>query len=185
MITVRLFAATLVLFVLSACEVVVQDWPPPRGGYHHGDFDYANRHGAIATIIAGNPFGGSKTGFDAFVRRTMHHENRGFPAEFVAGAGPRTDPLYKVVVAFNLPPGISEDRMCAAPGELSFLSLSDRVRIAMVFCEGDRRQSATQGWAVGVTSRGDARLARLIREATHTLIPYYLKDEGDDTPVIP
>ena len=115
--TLRCCAAVLALAVAGCGGVIVQDWPGPRPGYFKGDLDYATRHGAIVTVIRGNPFGGAKPDFDARVRGYMRGWNRGMDADFVARAGARTDPLYKVVVAFNLAPGISLYTLCGGAEE--------------------------------------------------------------------
>jgi len=133
----RLVPVFLALATAGCTGVVVQDNPGRRGGYSVGDLDYATGNGAIETIVVGNPFGGPKQEFDDRVRSLMKHQNRGVPAEFVAGQTDRTDPIYKVVVAFNLPPGVPVQDMCKVPAGLPSQHQTGRLNIAIAFCEGD------------------------------------------------
>ena len=176
----HLLPVMLTLALASCTGVVVQDDPGPRGSLHPGDFEYATGNGAIETIIIGNPFGGPKQQFDAHVRNLMKHQNRGKPAEYVAGQTNRTDPLYKVVVAFNLPPGIGTDEMCKNPSGLPSRHHTGRLTVAIAFCYGDQMKSDTTGYASEVTSADDPKFAELIRYATRYMIPD-TEHERDDS----
>lgn len=176
-------AMAAVASVATGCGMVsVQDSPGPRGSYFDGDLDYATREGAIVTIIAGNPFGGSKAQFDATVRQLMKGQNRGVPADFVAQPGARTDPLYKVVVAFDLAPGVSSRRMCESPGGLQTRPQPGRLDMRIAFCIGDEWKSGTEGTVRGVSGLADARFGELVRQATLAMIPAqdgHEQGEGD------
>ena len=166
------FFAIALLGTIAGCTgVVVQDAPAPRASYDHRDFDFATDKGAILTIIAGNPFGGPQKEFDTLVRRHMYGQNRELAAEFVASHSARTNPLYKVVVAFNKELGISPNEMCAAPLALPSVPHQRRFRIDIAFCKGDASQSDTSGYADNVSSTADPNFASLIRQATYTMLP--------------
>ncbi len=182
----RCCAALLALTVAGCGGVIVQDWPGPRPGYFKGDLDYATRHGAIVTVIWGNPFGGAKPDFDARVRRYMRGWNRGRDADFVAQAGPRTDPLYKVVVAFNLAPGISTYKLCEGPKNVPSRARTGKLSMEIGFCMGDDLKSDTDGYVFGVTGIDDPRFAELVRLTTQAMTPEEsYDDEGDDTVIPP
>ena len=169
-------ATALAALVLGGCsaDVLVYDEHSERGGYHDGDLDYAGRKGAIETVIAGNPFGGDKARFDAFVLSRMQGRNRGLPANFVPRPGPQTDPLYKTVVAFDMPKNIDPDRMCREGASLPSRPGGDTVRMAIAFCEGDRSKSDAYGIARRVNGINDPKFVRLVQETTFVMIP----DEG-------
>lgn len=176
-----LLTAAVLLGVAGCTGVVVQDYPGPRGSYFERDFDYAAGNGAIETVVVGNPFGGSKAAFDERVRNLMKHQNRGVPAEFVAGQTERTDPLYEVVVAFNLAPAIPNYAMCRNPAGLPSVSRTGRLDIAIAFCEGDYVKSYTTGYAQNVQGPNDPRFAELVRSATHYMVPDHDdKQDNDD-----
>ena len=176
-----LFPLALSLIAGGCTGVVVQDDPGPRGGYVIGDFDYAAGKGAIETIVTGNPFGGPKQAFDERVRALMKHQNRGVPAEFVAGQSDRTDPLYKVVVSFNLPRAFPNYNMCKDSKALPSEQHPDRLDIAIAFCYGDQVKSDTTGWVENVRDIDDPKFAKLVRSATlYMLTDYdYRQDRGD------
>ena len=166
------FLTLLLLLAAAGCTgVVVQDYPDQRGSYFEGDFDYAAGNGAIETVVVGNPFGGPKEAFDDRVRSLMMHQNRGVPAEFVAGQSERTDPLYKVVTAFNLAPGVPNYAMCRNPAGLPSLHHAGQLDIAIAFCEGDEVKSYTTGYAPDVQSASDPKFAELVRYATLYMVP--------------
>jgi len=182
----KLLSATAMVAALAlagcAADVLVYDEHGERRGYHAGDLDYAGRKGAIETVIAGNPFGGDKARFDAYVLSRMQGQNRGLPANFVPAAGPQTDPLYRTVVAFDMPEGIDADRMCREGAGLPTRSGGDTVRMAIAFCEGDRATSDAYGVARRVASMDDPKFARLVRETTSVMIPdeYLLEHDRND-----
>ena len=158
--------------ILTACAgVVVQDEPAPRGAYYEGEFDYATKKGAIHTIVAGNPFGGSDEEFGTLVRGLMYEQNRDLPAEFVASPNVRTSPPYKVVVAFNKARSISPDEMCADPGGLPTVPGSRELRIDIAFCHGDRSKSDTSGYAHDVSGTTHPNFVSLVQQATFTMLP--------------
>lgn len=183
----RLLATVLCLAAAGCTGVVVQDDPGPRGGYFIGDFDYAAGNGAIETVVVGNPFGGPKPQFDARVRSLMKGQNRGVPADFVAGQTERTDPLYRVVVAFNLPPGFPTYDMCRNPAGMPSRHHTGRLDIATAFCEGDEVKSGTTGYATDVQSASDPKFSELVRYATLYMLSDYdpLTDNDDGDSVEP
>lgn len=175
--------------VLSGCTgVYVQDDPGPRGRYFVGDFDYATGNDrVIETVVTGNPFDMPAQQFGDLVRSLMRHQNRGVPAEFVAGQGARTSPLYKVVVAFNLPRSFANFNMCKNPAALPSQPRAGRLNIAMAFCEGDEVKSDTTGYAFGVQNARDPKFAELVRYTTLYMISDYdpLQDDSGDRSVNP
>lgn len=166
-------STALVALVLVGCsaDVLVYDAFGERGGYHAGELDYAGRKGAIHTVIAGNPFGGDKAKFDAYVLSKMQGQNRGTPATFVPAAGPQTDPLYRTVVAFNMPKNIDADRMCREGAKLPADSGDGTVRMSIAFCVGDTSKSDASGIAYRVANLDDPKFTRLVRETTFVMIP--------------
>ena len=174
------FFAIALLGTIAGCTgVVVQDAPAPRANYYERDFDFATEKGAILTIIAGNPFGGPQKEFEALVRRHMYGQNRELPTEFVVSHSDRTNPLYKVVVAFNKELGISPNEMCAAPLALRSVPQQRQLRIDIAFCKGDASESDTSGYADKISNTADPNFASLIRQATFTMLPEEGETERD------
>ena len=166
------FIAIAAIGFVAGCDgVVVQDAPAPRGNYYEREFNHAAAKGAVLTIVAGNPFGGSQEEFDSLVRKLMYGQNREQNADFVAAASERTSPPYKVVVAFNTQGGTSADNMCANPAGLQTVPDQKRLRVSMAFCYGDVSKSDTSGYVNGVTGTGDPKFASLIKQATYTMLP--------------
>ena len=170
-----LFAIAAAATVTACTGVIVQDAPAPRSSYHENDFDYATRHGAILTVVAGNPFDGSKGQFDDLVRGLMYGQNREQAADFVAEPNGRTSPPYKVVVAFNKAPPVSHDEMCANPKGVPTVQDKKQLRIDLAFCHGDEEKSGTSGYAYDVSGTSHLRFGALVRQATYTMLP----PEGD------
>jgi len=166
---VALLAATTA--VIGCSGVVIHERAGGLNGYDTRDFDYANRKGAIETVIAGNPFGGDKAAFDGRVRALMQGENRGLPAKFAAAQGADTDPLYKTVVAFDLPAGIETDRLCREGAGLPSRKRAGALRVAMVFCEGGTAKASVSGSVDGAAGPDHPAFARLVKEATYFLVP--------------
>ena len=164
--------AVLTSLAAAGCTgVIVQDDPNQSNRYFMGDFDYAAGGGGIETIVVGNPFGGPKETFDQRVRNLMRHQNRGVPAEFLASQAGGTSPLHKVVVAFNLPPGIANYTMCRSPAGLPSGHHAGRLDIAIAFCEGDQVKSYTTGYAAEALGPDDPRFVELVRYATLYMLP--------------
>jgi hypothetical protein len=113
----------------------------------------------------------------------MKHQNRGVPAEFVAGQTERTSPLYKVVVAFNLPRDFPSYNMCKNPTGMPSRHHTGRLNIAIAFCEGDEVKSDTTGYASNVLSANDPKFAELVRYATLYMVSDYdyRQDNGGDS----
>jgi len=170
-------------------DVMTYDAHGERGGYHAGDLDYAGRKGAIETVIAGNPFGVDKARFDAHVLSRMQGQTRALDTEFVPAAGPRTDPLYRTVVVFDMAEFVDPDRMCRDGLSVPTHPQRGTVRMAIAFCEGDRAKSDAYGIAKRVNGIDDPKFDRLVRETTYVMIPDELLIEhdrnGDGHPRIP
>jgi len=164
--------APAVALAISACGgVVVHESPEPHYRYNAGDFDYATRKGAMHTVVVGNPFGMAKADFDARVLDLMQGRNSGASAKFVASAGPETDPLYKTVVAFDTPTGTSRDDLCRNADRMSSQPAANRVRVSIVFCEGDTALSGASGSVRDASGAADPKFARLVRETTFFMVP--------------
>lgn len=166
-------ASALLALTLVGCsaDVLTYDAFGDRGGYYAGELDYAGRKGAIHTVIAGNPFGGDKAKFDAYVLDQMQGQNRGMSAKFVPSEGPQTDPLYKTVVAFNMPKNIDPNRMCREGANLPSQNDGSTVHMAIAFCEGDQSKSDASGVAYRVAGLNDPKFTRLVHETTFVMIP--------------
>ena len=166
----------IVAFALAAAgcsDVVIQDAPgvTSRTSYYPGEIEYATRKGAIATTVLGNPFGGPKEEFDTRVLGLMKHQNRGVPAEFVATQGDRTDQVFNVVVAFNLPANIPARRLCKDPAALSTTPHAGNLRMTAAFCHVGSLQSGTFGIANNLSGPDDPKFAELVRGVTHAMTP--------------
>lgn len=184
---IRLCAASVLVLGLAGCggAVVVQDSPGPRWSYFDGDFEYATRDGAIVTEVVGNPFQMPKDRFDAEVRRLMRNRTLGPPVEFVAGATPgKTDPLYKVVVAFNALPNMSGHELCKR-GTGTPTRAGGVLDMAVAFCIGDSLKSEASGHTAPVAGPDAPRFAKLVRDVTLALIPVQDNEEQGEGEINP
>ena len=173
--------AAIALLATACTGVLIEDAPglDSRASYYRGEFDYATRNGAIMTTIVGNPFAAPKPGFDARVVGLMKEQNRGVPAEFVAAHGARTDPVFSVVVAFNMAPGISPNRLCREPATVQTAPHSRDLRMSAAFCHGDALQSDAAGVAYQLAGPDDPKFAELVRGVTNAMVPIDTSEEGD------
>lgn len=176
----RFGALSLLALGLGACAnaVLVLDSPGPRHAYFDGDFEYATRDGAVVTEVAGNPFAMPKERFDTEVRRLMYGQTEGLPVSFVERpTSGKTDPTYKVVVAFNALPSVSGFDLCEK-GSLTPTRTDGReLQMAIAFCIGDELKSETSGFTSTVAGPDAPRFAQLVREVTQALIP---RQDGED-----
>jgi hypothetical protein len=169
--------------VLAGCSgnsVSVTDQVPPAPNYYDGDFEYATRNGAIRTEVVGQPFVVSPDALKARVLQLMDKQNRGVPANFVATNGNDTDPLYKVVAAFNLSGGYSGRDLCRGTTGLPSRGPGTPVTLDMAFCIGDQLKTEVQGRVGVVSGLDDPKFAALVRQTTLGLIPAQDGHGGDN-----
>ncbi len=184
----RFATASLLTLGLGACAdaVLVQDSPGPRHAYFDGDFEYATRDGAVVTEVAGNPFAMPKDRFDAAVRRLMYGQTEGLPVSFVERpASGKTDPAYKVVVAFNALPWVSGFELCEKGSLTPTRTGGGELNMAIAFCIGDSLKSDTSGFTSAVAGPDTPRFARLVRQVTLALIPTQDGEEAGEGDVVP
>lgn len=106
--------------LLSACNaVIVESYSSISANYNEGYFGLAATKGAIATIVAGNPFSTQSWNFGAAnfgagnfedrVRALMKDRVGRFPVSF---HGANTTKPYRVVVVFNPRPNVDNRTIC-------------------------------------------------------------------------
>lgn len=166
--------ATALAALLSGCSgdfVAVSDHAVPAPSYFDGDFEYATRKGAIRTEVIGQPFVITPDALMARVLPLMDGQNRGRPANFVATSGEDTDPVYKVVAAFNLSGGYSGRDLCRGTAGLPLRGPAMPATLDMAFCIGDQLKTEAQGRVGVVSGPDDPKFAALVRQTTLALIP--------------
>ncbi|MDC0033721.1 hypothetical protein OAJ57_04070 [Alphaproteobacteria bacterium] len=172
----------IMALVISGCNrVFVHDTPGPRANYNDGDFEFATHKGAIVTAVAGNPFDLPKQQFDTAVRVEMTRSVTIGTANFVAMAGDETVAPFKVVVAFNTAPSISNYDLCKHGAKTSIAPQSSRINVKMAFCEGDNLKSGTAAWVYGASNASDNRFKDLVRQAAITMIPIQDGEENGES----
>ena len=184
----RFGAISLLAFGLAACTnaVLVLDSAGPRHSYYDGDFEYATRNGAIVTEVVGNPFAMPKDRFDTEVRRLMYGQNEGLPVSFVERpASGKTDPAYKVVVAFNALPRVSGFELCEKGHLTPIRTGAGELEMTIAFCIGDSLKSDAMGYTSTVASPESPRFVELVHEVTLSLIPRQDNEEVGEGGAIP
>lgn len=158
-------------FFAAACAnaVVVHDWR--SFFYVPGEFEHATRKGAIQTIVAGNPFDGNKSEFDARIFNLMLGQSRVLDVKFVGKPAPQTDPRFRVVVAFNLPTSSGNSSICRDAAKLSSAPKVANMDILMVFCDGNYIKSNARATVKGIKSIDDPKFARVVRQLTYFMTP--------------
>lgn len=170
-------AGLWVAFLVGCSQVIVYgDGNEPA--YFQGDFQYATRGGAIRTEVVGAPFEADPQKVENVVLALMSGRNFGRPVDFVATNSERTDPVYKVVVAFNVAPGYSGYTLCRSTEGLPMRESYSPATVQMAFCFGDQPKSDVRGRVDRVTGFDDPKFAELIQQTLLSLYP--LTDEHND-----
>lgn len=163
--------AIAVALVTGCSAVIVNESPGPRASYFDGDFEYAVQKGSVVAVIAGNPFNIPKNRFDTAVRQAMRDNVSTGNARFVASGNSSTVPPYKVVVAFNPRPGVSDDELCRQGAGAPTNPAGGSLSVRMAFCYGDSNKSATSARISGVQNVGDDGFRALVKATTLAMIP--------------
>jgi hypothetical protein len=117
----------------------------------------------------------------------MYGQTRGAPVTFSKSPAPgKTDPQYKVVVAFNAPPGVSAFDLCKKGANTPTRRNDGELNMAIAFCIGDDLKSDTSGFTSSVAESGAPRFAQLVREVTLAMIPVQdAEDAGEGDATVP
>lgn len=178
----KLLLATITGLILGGCNLVlVQATPGPRANYFDGDFEFATNKGAIVTVIAGNPFGTSQQRLNAIVRQQMNKTIDAGNSNFVASPGETTVAPFKVVVAFNALPSVSNDDLCSQGTSTPTQNKPGVTTVNMAFCDGDRLKSGTIAYIHGLTSIDDSGFRELVSQATINMIPLQDGEEAGES----
>jgi len=161
--------------LLSACNaVIVQSYSSIPPNYNEGYFGLAATKGAIATIVAGNPFSTQSWNFGAGnfedrVRALMKDRVGRFPVSF---HGANTTKPYRVVVVFNLRSNVDNRTICRMEKQTPMTANSpSQVSVAIVFCDGNNLKSGIGGRVGGVKDQSDPKFISLIRQEARSIIP--------------
>jgi hypothetical protein len=158
--------------VVTGCSAIfVEDIPGPRANYFDGDFEFATHKGAIVTVVAGNPFGSSKDQLDRLVRQDLDASVLIGTSKFVVAPGENTVAPFKVVVAFNTAPSISNSNLCALGANTPTVRQTGEVNVKMAFCDGDHLKSGSAAWVFGSSSVDDRKFRDLVKQAAVALLP--------------
>jgi hypothetical protein len=127
------------MLLLSACsnQGVRLYGRGSAGGYDAGEFGYAAGGRDLRVIIVGNPFGGDQAAFGRVVTDAMQGRNLGPQTNFTTTPGPSAREIYRVVMVFDPPNGLSADTTCQSDPA----ALSSTARDAVV--DGPRRNSGS------------------------------------------
>ena len=180
----KVLSTAFMALAIAGCNLVfVQDTPGPRANYFDGDFEFATHKGAIVTVVAGNPFGLPKNEFDSAVRRDMTNAVTIGKAKFVAAADNETVAPFKIVVAFNTAPGISNHDLCKHGAQTPSQANKGEINVKMAFCDGDNLKSGTAAWIAGASTTSDKRFKDLIKQAAIAMIPAQDGQEAGESAV--
>lgn len=175
--------ATAALALAGCGNLVAVYEPVGDQGYYDGALEYAASRGEVYAEIDGQPFVLPKGRFDARVTELMTGANFGPPVTFATRHSERTVKAYKVVMAFNAPPALSAEALCADERKpLAARPGGDTLSLLSVFCQHERALSQAKGVARNIRGADDPGFRRLVRAVMVSLFPINndLDDDDDD-----
>ena len=154
--SVRGIMVAVMALLLSACAsatgggvMLTHDYL--SHSYYGAELGYAAAKGGMPTAVFGNPFGVDKAAFDRTVTDAMYRKNPGIAVRFSTEIDDPQRWLYRVVVYFDPPVGISGQTACNPGATLRSVPRKDnRLVLLAALCRGNRSLSEIRG----TTSRG-------------------------------
>ena len=127
----------------------------------------------MRVIIVGNPFGGDQAAFGRVVTDAMQGRNLGPQTNFTTTPGPSAREIYRVVMVFDPPNGLSADTTCQSdPAALSSTARDGTaVAVLAAFCRSERPLTQIRGDIEAAAGADDPAFVALIGDTTQALFP--------------
>jgi hypothetical protein len=143
------------------------------GGYRSpaawSSFIHATAEGPLLLEVHGDPFHLPPDEFRRAVAAAMTGAIPARPFQFTLSPEQAAHPRFRVVVAFDPPPGLDAAALCAGQAATA-AKASDRVSLLAAFCQGDAVLASVAGWVAKVAGPEDARFRRLMGQAVRDLM---------------
>ncbi|HWK47264.1 MAG TPA: hypothetical protein VNT30_21250 [Stellaceae bacterium] len=168
------------LLLLGGCggisSILVSSYNP---SYRPGETVAAGDR--LSVYVMGDPFGPAQPGFAPAVLDAMRGKGFSGSAQLVPGAAGQAPP-YFVVMVFDPPPGLSEQRVCARPDLITPLppSPQGRVPLLAVLCSGTRYLTAASGTVAASAGPSDPAFRRGIADFSRALFPPFNPESVPD-----
>lgn len=155
--------------VTAACEdgpaTVAGTWRSPATW---STMVYASAKGPLLVQVHGEPFGLQPADFRSAVADAMSNQVIGRVVHFTADPEAAPHPQYRVVLAFDPPPGQAVEALCA--GRVATAARSgERITVQAAFCDGERALASAQGWVAKVDGPADKRFRQLLGQVVRDL----------------
>jgi hypothetical protein len=134
-------------------------------------FAYAAADRDMTTVIVGNPFQLSKDTVERAVTDAMQGNHFGPRTRFTTTPGPDARGRFRIVMLFDGPVAIPDDRLCEDPAALPPPAPRDRIQLVTAFCAGDDMMSWVQAFAPRGASPDDPVFRSMVRSSMWQLIP--------------
>jgi hypothetical protein len=125
----------------------------------------------LRVIIVGNPFGGDQAAFEAAVTDAMQGRHSGQATNFTTTPGPSAREIYRVVMMFDPPKGLSADTTCQSdPASLSSTAgEGTAVSVLAAFCRSERALTQVRGDIEAAAGPDDPAFVALIGDTVQAL----------------
>jgi hypothetical protein len=166
-----LLAACTLLGGLAGCAGA------PITGYTYYDVGYmpAEYRGDLPVVVRGTPYAAPQAEFDQAVAAALQGTTFGDTTHFVAAAsGPA--PVYRLVIMFNPPAGVSAAALCSRPQppDAAFgKAPAARVALIAALCRGDKAINYEDGSLATGSGPTSPEFRAGIAQIGYTLLPPY------------
>jgi len=166
----RLAIVVLPALVLGACSGEIMQTRYLRSA-SNSFFQYGAGRGDMLAVVIGNPFPLPKEAVDRAVTDAMYRNHYGPVTRFSTDPGPAADRNLRVVLAFNPPAGLDNDRLCDDPAAVTPGATGERLRAVVGFCVEKALYTVTDISIPAVESPKDPRFRHMIASAMWDLVP--------------
>ena len=148
--------------------------------YYGAELEYAAAKGGMptgmlasaATAVVGNPFGVEKASFDRAVTDAMYRKNPGIAVKFSTEIDDPQRWLYRVVMYFDPPIGISGNTACNPEASLqSVPEKGNRLVLLAALCRGNKSLTEIRGTTTRGSSADDPNFRSMITQVMFNMLP--------------
>ena len=174
--SIRGVLASLAGLLLSACAAsaggVVLTHNYIGYSYYGSELSYAADKGGMPTAVVGNPFSVEKASFDRAVTDAMYRKNPGIAVKFSTEIDDPQRWLYRVVMYFDPPVGISGNTACDPEASLrSVPEKGNRLVLLAALCRGNKSLTEIRGTTTRGSSADDPNFRSMITQVMFNMLP--------------
>ena len=174
--SVHRLLASLAGLLLSACAAssggVVLTHNYIGYSYYGSELGYAADKGGMPTSVVGNPFSVEKASFDRAVTDAMYRKNPGIAVRFSTEIDDPQRWLYRVIMYFDPPVGISGNTACNPEASLrSVPEKGDRLVLLAAMCRGNKSLTEIRGTTTRGSSADDPHFRSMITQVMFNMFP--------------